>query len=67
MKFNQYIKSHIPALYLLETERFEDEDALIEDLVSYFRSRHDFIEMVKDDRDFEVSVRESATISSKKF
>jgi len=45
---DRYIKSHIPALYLLEADRFENEDALLEDLAMYFSEQKHFREQYKE-------------------
>ena len=45
---DKYIKSHIPALYLLETERFENEEALLDDLAKYFSEQKYFREQYKE-------------------
>ena len=39
---DKYIKSHIPALYLLKTERFENEEALLDDLAIHFSEQKYF-------------------------
>jgi hypothetical protein len=64
-KQNGYIKSHIPALYFLEIDKFASEDELISDLVEYFRSRYDFDENISDDREFEKNVRECYSVVKK--
>ena len=46
-EIDKYIKSHIPALYLLETERFESEEALLHDLAIYFSKQNHFLKQYK--------------------
>lgn len=45
---DKYIKSHIPALYLIETERFENEEVLLNDLAIHFSKQKYFIEKYKE-------------------
>lgn len=44
---DKYIKSHIPALYLIEQDRFEDEKALLDDLAIHFSEQKYFTEQNK--------------------
>ena len=45
---DKYIKSHIPALYLLETDRFKNEEALLDDLAIHFSEQKYFMEQYKE-------------------
>ena len=44
-ELDKYIKSHIPALYLLEPESFRNEEDLIDYLVKYFAEQYHFKEL----------------------
>ena len=45
---DKYIKSHIPALYLVEPERFKNEEALLDDLATYFSEQKYFTEQYRE-------------------
>ena len=47
-EMDKYIKSHIPALYFLEPEQFENEETLIADLTKHFSEQNLFKEQYKE-------------------